>query len=71
MLLKDLNVLMFKQCIGKNTSVFLDVFAKVMFNYNNQNKLEFILKLYSNTMRQQSISYCGPHFEIKFQTNKK
>ena len=38
MLFKEINALMFKQNIGKNPSVFLEVFTKAMFNYNARNK---------------------------------
>ena len=55
MLFKDLNVLMSEQSIGRNPTAFLNIFVKAMSN--NQNKSEFISKLYSNTLCQQSISY--------------
>ena len=38
MLFKEINVLMFKQNIGKNPIVFLDVFTKATSNYNTRNK---------------------------------
>ena len=41
MLFKEINVLMFKQNIGKNPSVFLDVFTKATSNYNTQNKSKY------------------------------
>ena len=62
MLFKEINVLMFKQNIGKNPIVFLDVFTKATSNYNTRNKSKYIPKLYFNSLRQQSISYRGPMF---------
>ena len=46
---------MFKQNIGKNPIVFLDVFTKATSNYNTRNKSKYI-------PCQQSISYRGPMF---------
>ena len=62
MLFKDINVLMFKQNIGQNPSVFLNVFTKATSNHNTRNKSKYIPKLYFNSLCQQSISYCGPMF---------
>ena len=62
MLFKEINVLMFKQNIGKNLNVFLDVFTKATSNYNTRNKSQYIPKLYFNSLCQQSISYRGPMF---------
>ena len=62
MLFKEINVLMFKQNIGKNPIVFLDVFTKATSNYNTRNKSKYIPKLYFNSLCQQSISYRGPMF---------
>ena len=62
MLFKEINVLMFKQNIGKNSNVFLDVFTKATSNYNTSNKSKYISKLYFNSLCQQSISYRGPMF---------
>ena len=69
MLFKEINELMFKQNIGKNPIVFLDVFTKATSNYNNRNKSKYIPKLYFNSLCQQSISYRGPMFWNKFQTH--
>ena len=62
MLFKEINVLMFKQNIGKNPNVFLDVFTKATSNYNTRNKSKYIPKLYFNSLCQHSISYRGPMF---------
>ena len=62
MLLKEINVLMFKQNIGKNLIVVLDVFTKATSNHNIRNKSKYIPKLYFNSLCQQSISYRGPIF---------
>ena len=68
---KEINVLMFKQNIGKNPNVFLDVFTKVTSNYNTQNKSKYIPKLYFNSLCQQSISYHGPMFWNKVSNSLK
>ena len=52
MLFKEINVLMFKQNIGKNPIVFLNVFTKATSNYNSQNKSKCIPKLYFNSLCQ-------------------
>ena len=65
MLFKEINVLnllMFKQNIGKNLIVFLDVFTKTTSNYNTRNKSKYIPKLYFNSLCQQSICYRGLMF---------
>ena len=36
MLFKEINMLMFKQNIGKNPNLFLDVFTKATSNYEGQ-----------------------------------
>ena len=46
---KKINVLMFKQNIGKNPSVFLNVSTKTTSNYNTRNKSKCIPKLYFNS----------------------
>ena len=56
MLFKETNVLMFKQNIGKNPSVFLNVFTKATSNHNTRNKFKYIPNLYFNSLCQQSIS---------------
>ena len=62
MLSKEINMMMFKQNIGKNPSVFLDVFTKATSNYNTRNKSKYIPKFYFNSLCRQSISYHGPMF---------
>ena len=62
---------MFKKNIGKNPSVFLDVFTKATSNYNTRNKSKYIPKLYFNSLCQQSISYRGPIFWNKVPSSLK
>ena len=62
MLFKGINVLMFKQTIGKNPSVILNVFTKATSNHNTRNKSKYMPKLYFNSLCQQSISYRDPTF---------
>ena len=61
-LYKDINVLMFKQNIGQNPRLFLNVFTKTKSNQNTQNKSRYMPKLYFNSLYQQSISYRIPKF---------
>ena len=68
MLFKEINVLMFKQNIGKNLIVFLDVFTKATSNYNTRNLniyLSCILIRCVNN-RYLIVVLC---FGIKFQTH--
>ena len=62
MLFKEINMLMFKQNIGKNPNLFLDVFTKATSNYNTRNKSKCIPKFYFNSLCQQSIPYRGSMF---------
>ena len=62
MLFKEINMLMFKQNLGKNPSVFIHVFTKATSNYSTRNKSKYIPKLYFNSLCQQSIFYRGSMF---------
>ena len=71
MLFKEINVLMFKQNIGKNPNVFLDVFTKATSKYNIRNNSKYCIYLSCTLILCVSSQFlivvlC---FGIKFQTH--
>ena len=66
MLFKEINVLMFKQNIGKNPIVFLDVFTKATSNYNARNKYRSCILIRCVNSRYLIVVL---YFGIKFQTH--
>ena len=71
MLFKQKNLLIFKQNIGKNPSVFLNVFTKATSNYinNTRNKSKYIPKFILILCVNSRFLIVVLCFGIKFQTH--